>query len=94
MASGQLITTLNCVVADERANSYIDVADLLSYWAGHWDTATAATITALTTQQQTILLIRACRIIETLHMTEPVDPLSDYHLVYDSRQQQIRSVNV
>ena len=92
MSSGQLVTSLNVTVADERANSYIDTTDLLTYWGDHWDTATAALITALTTTMQTILLIRACRTIETLHFTDPVDPLADYHLVYDSRQQQIRSV--
>lgn len=92
MASGELITTLSTTLADERANSYIDVEDLNAYWSAHWDTATAATIAALSSQQASILLIRACRTIETLHFTEPVDPLADYHLVYDSRQQQIRSV--
>lgn len=93
MASGEMILSLNFVVADERANSYIDTVDLLAYWAQHYDTATAALITALSEAQQTTLLLRACRTIETLHCTEPVDPLADFHLVYDSRQQQIRSVN-
>ena len=92
MSSGEMVLTLDTTVADERANSYIDTQDLTTYWAGHWDTATAALIAALGSTQQTILLIRACRTIETLHFTEPVDPLADYHLVYDSRQQSIRSV--
>jgi hypothetical protein len=92
MASGNLITTLNCTLADERANSYIDGADLNTYWGDHWDTVTAALIAALSPTAAVTLLMRACRSIETLHFTEPVDPLADYHLVYDSRQQQMRSV--
>lgn len=87
-----LITTLNVVVADERANSYIDTTDLTAYWAIHTDTATAALITALSPTQAALLLIRACGTLETLHFTENVDPLSDYHLMFDTRQNQIRSV--
>lgn len=40
----------------------------------------------------TTLLIRACRSIETLRFTEPVDPLAAFHLVFDTRTQQTRSV--
>lgn len=82
--------TLNTTIADERANSYAALADFQDYWGQHYDLATAAVMLAI--PDPTLLLISACRIIETVHFTEPVDPLSDYHLVYDSRQQQIRSV--
>jgi hypothetical protein len=81
---------LSSTVADERANSYVTVAEFLAYWAQHYDITTAAAMAAI--PDTTLLLVRACRTIETLHFTEPVDPLADYHLVYDSRQQQIRSV--
>jgi hypothetical protein len=83
---------LNNVIADERANSYVTAADFAAYWTNHWNGTLAATMLALTVPQTEMLLVQACRIIETLHFTEPVDPLADYHLVYDSRQQQIRSV--
>jgi len=83
---------LNSVIADERANSYVTAADFAAYWTNHWNGTLAATMLALTVPQTEMLLVQACRIIETLHFTEPVDPLADYHLVYDSRQQQIRSV--
>jgi hypothetical protein len=81
---------INSTVADERANSYCAITDFQDYWGQHFDVTTAATMLAIT--DPTLLLIRACRTIETIHFTEPVDPLADYHLVYDSRQQQIRSV--
>jgi hypothetical protein len=82
--------TINATIADERANSYVDVPTFQAYWTQHWDQVTASSMLAIA--DPTLLLIRACRTIETLHFTEPVDPLADYHLVYDSRQQQIRSV--
>lgn len=84
--------TLNNTLADERANSYASLDDLTSYWDSHWDQTTAAAVQALNEDQQTALLITACRTLETLRFTEPVDPLADYHLVVDTRQQQVRSV--
>lgn len=84
--------TLNNTVADERANSYVDSAYADLYWADHWDTVSAAKWAALSSAQKNRLLIQACRIIDTLRFTEAVDPLQEYHLVYDSRNQQIRSV--
>lgn len=86
------ILTINATIADERANSYIVAQDFTDYWTAHFDLVTSAVMLALTTTQVEMLLVRACRTLETLHFTEPVDPLADYHLVYDSRQQQIRSV--
>jgi hypothetical protein len=82
--------TLNATIADERANTYVTMQQFQDYWTQHWDATTAAAMLAIV--DPTLLLVRACRTIETLHFTEPVDPLADYHLVYDSRQQQIRSV--
>lgn len=82
--------TINATLADERANSYVTVAEFQDYWSQHYDATTAATMLAI--DDPTLLLVRACRTIETLHFTEPVDPLADYHLVFDSRNQQIRSV--
>jgi hypothetical protein len=82
--------TINSTIADERANSYAAITDFQEYWGQHWDAVTSALMLAIT--DPTLLLIRACRSLESLHFTETVDPLADYHLVYDSRQQQIRSV--
>jgi len=84
--------TINATIADERANSYVLASDFTAYWTNHFDLVTSATVLALTTSQIEMLLVRACRTVDSLHFTEPVDPLADYHLVYDSRQQQIRSV--
>lgn len=84
--------TLDTTIAGEKANSYIDANYLSDYWGAHYDTVTAGKVALLTDDQVTQTLIQATRIIETLHCTEPVDPLSDWHLVYDSRNQQVRSV--
>lgn len=83
---------LNSTISDEKANSYIDVAYCDDYWNSHFDSVSSAQWLTLTAAQKNQLLVKACRILETMHFTEPVDPLSDYHLVYDSRNQQIRSV--
>ena len=84
--------TINATIADERANSYVLASDFTAYWTNHWNLTLSAQMLALTVPRVEMLLVQACRIIETVHFTEPVDPLADYHLVYDSRQQQIRSV--
>lgn len=81
--------TINSTVADERANSYVTVIEFQAYWTQHFDTTTAAAMLAIS--DPVLLLVRACRTLETLHFTEAVDPLSDYHLLYDTRTQQIRS---
>jgi len=70
--------TINSTIADERANSYAAVTDFQEYWGQHYDAVTSATMLAI--PDPTLLLIRACRTIETLHCTEPVDPLADYTL--------------
>lgn len=82
---------INDIPADEYANSYVDVPYADAYWDQHWDVNAAAQWSALTDARKTSLLVQACRIVETLRFTEQVDPLSEYHLVYDSRNQQIRS---
>lgn len=84
--------TLDTTIAGEKANSYIDANYLSDYWGAHYDTVTAGKVALLSDDQTTQTLIQAARILETLHCTEPVDPLSDWHLVYDSRNQQVRSV--
>lgn len=84
--------TIDPTIAGERSNSYITADDFTAYWTNHFNLTLAATMLALTVPQIEMLLVQACRTIESIHFTEPVDPLADYHLVYDSRQQQIRSV--
>lgn len=84
--------TFDNTLSGEFANSYADVAFADDYWANHWDTVSAGKWDALTDPQKERVLIQATRIIDTLRFTEAVDPLQEYHLVYDSRNQQIRSV--
>jgi len=84
--------TLNATIADEHANSYCETTYADDYWSQHWDTVSAAKWTALGEPQKEALLVQACRIVESLHFTEWTDPLQEYHLVYDSRSQQVRSV--
>lgn len=83
---------VNATVADEFSNSYVDQPYADAYWSQHWDTVSAGQWLALSGPQKASLLVQACRILETLRFTEPVDPLSEFHLVYDSRNQQIRSM--
>jgi hypothetical protein len=85
--------TLNTTLADEKANSYVDIPYADDYFLTYsTDTLVAGQWSALTDDQKTHKLIQSCRILETLHFTEPVDPLTDWRLVYDSRNQQVRSV--
>lgn len=65
--------TLNAVIADERANSYCTAADFTAYWTNHFNLTLAATVLALTVTQIEMLLVQACRTIESIHFTEPVD---------------------
>lgn len=88
--SGKAIV-LNNIIGDEYANSYADVAYADEYWTQHWDINSAAQWNALTADQKAALLVRSCRILEGLRFTEPVDSLAEFHLVYDTRNQQIRS---
>lgn len=82
---------LNTTLGDEKANSYVDTDYADAYWDQHWDVNSAAQWNALSDTQKAGLLVQACRNIETLRFTEPVDALAEFHLVYDSRNQQIRS---
>ncbi len=85
--------TFDNTLAGETSNSYCDIDyadDYFSYYST--DSTTSSQWLALDDDHKTGKLVQACRILETLHFTETVDPLSDWHLVYDSRQQSIRSV--
>jgi hypothetical protein len=83
--------TINATAGDERANSYVELDYANAYWEQHWDVNSAAQWTALSDAQKASLLVQACRNIETLRFTEPVDTQAEFHLVYDTRNQQIRS---
>jgi hypothetical protein len=84
--------TLDSTISGELTNSYVDQSYSDAYWLQHWDTVSAGKWQALSDTQKAFVLVGACRIIDTLRFTEQVDPLQEYHLVYDSRNQQIRSV--
>ena len=72
---------LNNTVMDEYANSYADVAYADGYWEQHWDQVSAALWNNLPNDNvKAGLLVQACRSIEALRFTEPVDPLAEYQL--------------
>lgn len=83
-------TTLKATIADERSNSYVTADEFQDYWAQHFDTITAGLMAAI--DDPSLLLVRACRTIETIQFTEPIDLEANFHLIFDSRSQQIRSV--
>lgn len=58
-------------VAD-GTNSYVDVAYATDYFDNHWVSSYATQWNALAAQQQTNLLIAACRVIETARFTIPI----------------------
>src|SRR3954470_11645487 len=81
-----MATTLNNILSDQFANSYVDVAYADNFWAGHYNATKAAQWAALTTNQKTSALVEACRVIETARCTIKVSHSvgGDYDWYYDS----------
>lgn len=63
--------TLNTIISDQFANSYVDIAFCDTYWSGHYSTTKAAQWAALNTTQKTSVLLNACKVIERFKYTEP-----------------------
>lgn len=83
---------LNNTITSEIANSYVDLPTAAAYWASDYRTALSAQWAALTSAQQTGLLIDATRIIETIQFTLPND-VRDYVLYYDRRSRLTRLID-
>jgi hypothetical protein len=83
---------VDATVGGTSSNSYVDLEYANSYWEQHWDVNSASQWNALSDPQKSSLLVQACRIIETLRFTYPVDPTGEFRLEVDYAQQQIRSV--
>lgn len=74
--------TLDTSISGEQANSYVDAAYLQDYWSNHYNTTVGAQVLALTQKQQEYLLVRACRILESIRCTRPI-ARTDYQLRYN-----------
>lgn len=76
------ILTLDNTIAVVTSNSYCDVNYANAYFQGHYNSAYLSQWASLSPQQQTQLLMAACRVIETARFTNYV-PISEYTLHYD-----------
>lgn len=74
--------TLDNTIGGLESNSYVDVPYFIDYWTNHYNATLSAQVLALTAIQKTYLLVRSCRIIESLRFTRPVSR-TDYQLRYN-----------
>jgi hypothetical protein len=65
--------TLDTTLTGEFANSYVDASYCDDYWSVHQDQTKAASWQALTTGKKESLLIRSCRVIESVRFVYPWD---------------------
>jgi uncharacterized membrane protein YgcG len=75
--------TLNAVMSDQFANSYVDVAYADAYFSGHVNATKSAAWAALSADQKASALISATWVIEQLKFTVPTVPW-DATLQYDN----------
>lgn len=74
--------TLDASVGGLESNSYVDATYLEDYWTNHYNVTLSAQVLALSTVQHDYLLVRACRVIESLRFTRAVSR-TDYQLRYN-----------
>lgn len=74
--------TLDNTIGGLESNSYADSFYLEDYWTNHYNATLGAQVLALSNQQQNYLLVRACRVIESLRFTRPLSRM-DYQLRYN-----------
>ena len=67
--------TLDATLAAETSNSYVTTSYCDDYWATHYSQVKAAQWAALSDTQKPGLLIQACRVLETVRCTYPVENL-------------------
>jgi hypothetical protein len=78
-----MAVTLNSDLAERYSNSYVDVGYCDEYWESHFNTTKADQWANLNTAQKTLLLLKACRVIETARFTASAKASEDYQLYYD-----------
>jgi hypothetical protein len=82
-----MAVALDTTLSGEESNSYVEVEYADEYWASHFSSVKAALWSALTTAKKEMVLVQACRVIETVRFCEPsrYDRRNrpDYH--YDRR---------
>lgn len=78
-------------LAGEFSNSYVDVAYADDFWENHYSTTKSDTwLNTITDDQKIILLIQACRVLETVRFTDPGPQISDYIERYDRRTHTVK----
>lgn len=88
-----MAVTLDNNLGSEVANSYVDIAYAVDYWANHFDSVKSAQWAALTANQQTYLLVRGCAVLETARYTY-LNTLPQYSLHYDRRTGKVLDMNL
>jgi hypothetical protein len=78
-----MAVTLETTLTDRYANSYVTVDYCDDYWESHYNTTLAEQWAGLSTAQKTLLLIKACRVIETGRFTANAKGNEEYQLYYD-----------
>jgi hypothetical protein len=74
--------TLDNSIGGLESNSYVNSTYFDDYWTNHFNQILAAQVAALTGPQTDYLLVRACRILESLRFTRPISRM-DYQLRYN-----------
>jgi hypothetical protein len=86
--------TLKTTISDPYANSYVVVDFADDYFENHYSPTVAAQWAALTDDQKTYLLIRACLVMETIRCTALVPIDTNYEMLYDRRSRTVLDLNV
>jgi hypothetical protein len=66
-----MAVVLDNTLSGEVSNSYVEVEYADAYWTAHYSTVKAALWAALTTPRKEMVLVQACRVIETVRFCEP-----------------------
>jgi hypothetical protein len=85
--------TIDTTLGGEFSNSYVDLTYADDYWENHYSSVKAAQWAALSDEQKSQLLIRACRVLETARFTIPVT-LPEYAIHYDRTTGKVLDLNL
>lgn len=81
--------TISSTIGGEFSNSYVDVAFADDYFLDHYDSAKQGAWEALGELQKEVLLISACRVLETARFTNQVES-EEFNLFYELATGKVR----
>ncbi len=84
---------VDATISGEFANSYADVAYADAYFLDHYDATKAAAWDALSDGQKQMLLVQACRVLNTARCVNAVQA-TDYSFFYDSASGLVRELSL